>query len=39
MVALEPATERSQRDLFVSIKLSLAKIVLTSWGLLAGFDR
>lgn len=38
MAALHPDTTASQRPLFVSLKLSLAKIGLTTWGLLAGLS-
>ncbi|RQO57320.1 chloride channel protein [Paucibacter sp. KBW04] len=38
MAALEPEVAPEQRGLFVSLKLSLAKIVLSSWGLLAGLS-
>ncbi|TXI21711.1 MAG: chloride channel protein [Roseateles sp.] len=38
MAALDPAVEPEQRGLFVSLRLSLAKMLLTSWGLLAGLS-
>jgi H+/Cl- antiporter ClcA len=38
MAAMADATPREQRHLFVSIKLTLGKIVLTSGGLLAGLS-
>lgn len=38
MAALSPQTPREQRSLFVSLKLSLAKMVLTASGLLAGLS-
>lgn len=38
MAALEPSVDASQRGLFVSIRLTLAKIILTTWGLLAGLS-
>ena len=38
MAALDPGVDASQRTLFVSMKLTLAKIALTSWGLLAGLS-
>jgi len=38
MAALEPSVDAAHRGLFVSIKLSVAKIVLTTWGLLAGLS-
>jgi H+/Cl- antiporter ClcA len=38
MAALDPATPAPQRGLFVSLKLSCAKIVLTSGGMLAGLS-
>lgn len=38
MAALDPATPPAQRGLFVSLRLSAAKVVLTSWGLLAGLS-
>lgn len=38
MAALEVAGRGEARSLFVSLRLSLAKIVLTSWGLLAGLS-
>lgn len=38
MAALEPAVPPEQRRLFVSLQLSLAKMLLTSWGLLAGLS-
>lgn len=38
MAALSPQTPREQRSLYVSLKLSLAKMVLTASGLLAGLS-
>lgn len=38
MASLEPSVHSSDRGLYVSIKLTLAKIVLTAWGLLAGLS-
>ena len=38
MAALDPTVDRANRGLFVSIKLTLGKIVLTTWGLLAGLS-
>ena len=38
MVALDPATPADQRGLFVSLRLSCAKIALTAGGLLAGLS-
>jgi H+/Cl- antiporter ClcA len=38
MATLDPAVSLAHRSLFVSLKLSAAKIVLTSWGLLAGLS-
>ena len=38
MVALEPALPASQRSVFVSLKLSIAKIVLASAGVMAGLS-
>lgn len=38
MAALDPSVSAAQRGLFVSVRLSLAKIVLTAWGLLAGLS-
>ncbi len=38
MAALEPDAQGPGRNLFVSLKLSLAKIILTVWGLLAGLS-
>jgi H+/Cl- antiporter ClcA len=38
MAALEPSVDAGHRGLFVSMKLSLAKIALTSCGLLAGLS-
>lgn len=38
MAALEPSVDASQHGLLVSIRLTLAKIVLTTWGLLAGLS-
>jgi len=38
MAALEPEVADPERGLFVSLKLTLAKILLTTWGLLAGLS-
>ncbi|MEY4755070.1 MAG: hypothetical protein RJA44_2745 [Pseudomonadota bacterium] len=38
MAAMDTAVEPGERGLYVSLRLSLAKIVLTSWGLLAGLS-
>ncbi|MGH8629972.1 MAG: chloride channel protein [Burkholderiales bacterium] len=38
MAALDPTVAASQHGLFVSIRLTLAKIILTTWGLLAGLS-
>ena len=38
MAALSPQTPREQRSLYVSLKLSLAKMALTASGLLAGLS-
>lgn len=38
MAALDSSVDAANRGLFVSIRLSLAKIALTSWGLLAGLS-
>lgn len=38
MAALESSVDTSSRGLFVSIKLTLAKILLTAWGLLGGLS-
>lgn len=38
MAALDPACPRSERSIFVSVKLSLGKFLLTAWGLLAGLS-
>lgn len=38
MAALSPETSRSQRSIFVSLKISVMKIVLTTAGLLAGLS-
>ena len=38
MAALDPQTPGKAQQLFLSLKLSAAKIVLTSWGLLAGLS-
>lgn len=38
MAALTPEVARSDRSLFVSIKLTIAKMLLTTWGLLAGLS-
>ena len=38
MAALDPQASGSVRQLYVSIKLTIAKILLTTWGLLAGLS-
>lgn len=38
LAAMDPATPPEQRSLFVSLRLSLAKVVLTATGLLAGLS-
>lgn len=38
IAALEPQAAGAARRLYVSLKLSLAKILLTTWGLLAGLS-
>lgn len=38
MAGLDASVDAAQRGLFVSMKLTLAKIALTSWGLLAGLS-
>lgn len=38
MAALEPQADGTVRRLYVSVKLSIAKILLTTWGLLAGLS-
>lgn len=38
MAALTPEVTRSDRSLFVSIRLTVAKMLLTTWGLLAGLS-
>ena len=38
MAALTPEVSRADRSLFVSIKLTVAKMLLTSWGMLAGLS-
>lgn len=38
IAALDPAMEPARLGRFVSLKLSVAKIVLTAWGLLAGLS-
>jgi H+/Cl- antiporter ClcA len=38
MAALDVTTPAAQRGLFVSLRLSCAKVLLTSWGLLAGLS-
>jgi H+/Cl- antiporter ClcA len=38
MAALDPSVDARHRGLFVSIRLTLAKIALTTWGLLAGLS-
>jgi H+/Cl- antiporter ClcA len=38
MAGLDPAVTSQNRSVFVSVRLSLAKICLTAWGLLAGLS-
>ena len=38
MAALSPEVSREQRGLYVSLKLSFSKMLLSSWGLLAGLS-
>jgi H+/Cl- antiporter ClcA len=38
MAALTPEVSREDRSLFVSIRLTVAKMLLTSWGMLAGLS-
>ena len=38
MAALEPSAQGSARALFVSVRLSIAKMFLSAWGLLAGLS-
>lgn len=38
MAALDSSVDARNRGLFVSMKLTLAKVLLTSWGLLAGLS-
>lgn len=38
MASLEASVDATERSLFVSVKLSLAKIILTAWGLLGGLS-
>lgn len=38
MAALEPQVSDEARKLYVSVKLTVAKILLTTWGLLAGLS-
>lgn len=38
MAAIEPLAAGPQRSIFVSLKLSIAKFLLTAWGLLAGLS-
>ena len=38
MAALEPVTAPDKQGLFVSLRLSIAKVLLTTWGLLAGLS-
>lgn len=38
MAALEPDAQGSARSLFVSVRLSVAKVFLSAWGLLAGLS-
>ncbi len=38
MAALSPSTPPALRGLFVSVRLSVAKVVLAAWGLLAGLS-
>lgn len=39
MAALSPRTPVAQRSLYVSVRLSIAKMLLTSWGLLGGLSQ
>lgn len=38
MAALEPVVDEKSRSIFVSLKLSIIKIALSAWGLLAGLS-
>ena len=38
MAALSPSTPPAMRGLFVSLRLSVAKVLLATWGLLAGLS-
>jgi len=38
MAAVDPSVRLQDRGLFVSVKLSIGKIILTAWGLLAGLS-
>jgi H+/Cl- antiporter ClcA len=38
MAALEPVATQDKQGLFVSLRLSAAKVLLTTWGLLAGLS-
>lgn len=38
MAALEPAVDEPSRSIFVSLKLSIIKMALAAWGLLAGLS-
>lgn len=38
MAALDPAVDVASRSLFVSLRLSVAKMALTAWGLLGGLS-
>ncbi|MDD5334135.1 MAG: chloride channel protein [Rhodoferax sp.] len=38
MAALEPDAQGPARSMFVSVRLSVAKVALTAWGLLAGLS-
>jgi len=38
MAALEPQVHESDRSIYISLKLSLAKVALSAWGLLAGLS-
>ncbi len=38
MAALDSKVDEQQRGLFVSLRLTIAKVLLTSWGLLAGLS-
>lgn len=38
MAALEPEVDKGHRNLYVSLKLTAAKMFLTTWGLLAGLS-